>query len=227
MTKDPREVASMFDEVAEKYDRTNTLISVGQDARWRRAVTRAIGPTKGQIILDLAAGTGASSVPLAAAGAEVVSADFSQGMLDVGAARHPELQFVRADAMDLPFVENTFDAVTMSFGLRNVERPEAALAELYRVTKPGGRVVICEFSHPPVAPVHAAYSVYLRQVLPRAARLFSSDPEAYEYLIESILDWYSQRELAALLQSVGWRLVEYRDLSFGVVAVHRAFKLAE
>ncbi len=217
----------MFDEVAAKYDRTNSLMSAGQDARWRRAVTRAVGPAKGQIILDLAAGTGTSSLPLAKAGAEVVSADFSEGMIETGRARHPELQFVQADAMDLPFVENTFDAVTISFGLRNVEKPEVALAELYRVTKPGGRIVICEFSHPPITPVHSAYALYLRQVLPRISRLFSSDPEAYHYLIDSILDWHTQRELATLMQSAGWRLVEYRDLSFGIVALHRAFKLAE
>lgn len=227
MEKRPDEVAAMFDEVAEKYDRTNALLSAGQDAQWRRAVTRAVGPTKGQVILDLAAGTGASSLPLARAGAEVVSADFSDGMVEVGRSRHPELQFVQADAMDLPFGENTFDAVTISFGLRNVAQPDVALAELYRVTKPGGRIVVCEFSHPPFAPIHAGYALYLRHVLPHAARLFSSDPVAYEYLVDSILAWPGQRELAGLMAAAGWRLVEYRDLSFGVVALHRAFKLAE
>lgn len=227
MTKEPDDVAAMFDEVAARYDRTNALISAGQDARWRRAVTRAISPRRGQVILDLAAGTGASGAPLAEAGARVVCADFSEGMLEVGRRRHPELQFVQADAMNLPFDDDSFDAVTMSFGLRNVADPEVALAELHRVTAPGGRIVICEFSHPPTSIVHAGYAVYLRQVLPRVAKLFSSDPEAYEYLTDSILDWYGQEELAAVMQRAGWRLVEYRNLLCGVVALHRAFKLPQ
>ena len=142
----------MFDQVAGRYDRTNTALSLGNDRLWRVATRRAVAPRAGERILDLAAGTGASSVSLARSGAEVVAADFSPGMIAEGRRRHgdvPGLSFVEADATDLPFGNDEFDAVTMSFGLRNVNEPRKALAELYRVTKPGGRVVICEFSHPP------------------------------------------------------------------------------
>ncbi len=224
LSKNPGDVAAMFDDVAARYDRTNALISLGQDALWRRAVTAAVNPVAGERVLDLAAGTGASSVPLARSGAEVVAADFSEGMLAVGRVRHPELEFVTADAMALPFDDESFDAVTISFGLRNVERPQVALAELLRVTKPGGRIVVCEFSHPYVRPFRRLYGFYLRQVLPRVARLFSSDPAAYEYLVESILNWPAQRELALWMRAAGWTGVEYRNLTLGIVAVHRARK---
>ena len=225
--KDPRRVSGMFDEVARGYDRTNTVLSLGNDQLWRVATTRAVAPRSGQRILDLAAGTGASSVSLARSGATVVAADFSPGMIAEGRRRHggiPNLSFVEADATALPFADDEFDAVTMSFGLRNVNEPRKALGELLRVTKPGGRLVICEFSHPPAPAFNGLYRFYNDRILPTVAKAVSSNAEAYDYLNESIKDWPDQRTLSAWIRGAGWTDVAYRNLSFGIVALHRARK---
>ena len=231
--KDPRRVSGMFDQVAKGYDRTNTVLSLGNDQLWRVATTRAVAPRPGQRILDLAAGTGASSVSLARSGAEVVAADFSPGMIAEGERRHgtrapgggiPNLSFVQADATALPFEDDGFDAVTMSFGLRNVNEPKKALAELLRVTKPGGRLVVCEFSHPPSRTFNGLYRFYNDRILPGVARAVSSNAEAYDYLNESIKDWPDQRTLSGWIREAGWTDVAYRNLSFGIVALHRARK---
>jgi len=223
--KDPQRVSGMFDQVAQNYDRTNTVLSLGNDKLWRIATTRAVAPRPGQRILDLAAGTGASSVALARSGAEVVAADFSPGMIAEGARRHgdvPGLSFVEADATALPFGDAEFDTVTISFGLRNVNDPRAALAEMRRVTKPGGRLVICEFSHPQHPLFAGVYRFYNDRVLPLVAKGVSSNAEAYDYLNESIKDWPDQRTLSTWLREAGWTDVAYRDLTFGIVALHRA-----
>ncbi|MGP3534503.1 bifunctional demethylmenaquinone methyltransferase/2-methoxy-6-polyprenyl-1,4-benzoquinol methylase UbiE [Microbacterium sp. RD1] len=224
--KDPARVSGMFDKVAPAYDRTNTVLSLGNDRLWRVATTRAVNPRPGQRILDLAAGTGASAVSLARSGAHVVAADFSPGMIAEGRRRHGaqrNLEFVQADAMALPFDDAEFDAVTMSFGLRNVNEPRVALRELRRVTKPGGRVVICEFSHPPSPAFSGLYRFYNDRVLPVVARAVSSNAEAYDYLNESIRQWPDQRTLSAWMRDAGWADVEHRNLSFGIVALHRGF----
>lgn len=212
----------MFDHVAERYDATNDILSLGQDRRWRRLVRRSVDPRPGQRVLDLAAGTGTSSRPFADAGALVVPTDLSLGMLAVGKRRQPDLPFVAGDALALPFADGAFDAVTISFGLRNVESTEEALAELRRVTRPGGRLVICEFSSPVVPVLRSVYRNYLVAALPRVARAVSSNPVAYEYLAESILAWPDQRRLAAMIASAGWSDVGWRNLSGGIVALHRA-----
>ncbi len=225
--KDPARVSGMFDQVAGRYDRTNTALSLGNDKLWRVATRRAVAPRAGERILDLAAGTGASSVALTRSGAQVVAADFSAGMIAEGRRRHgsaPGLSFVEADATDLPFEDDEFDAVTMSFGLRNVNEPRTALAELYRVTKPGGRLVICEFSHPPSRAFAELYGFYNARVLPIVARALSSNADAYDYLNESIRDWPDQRTLASWIRDAGWQDVAYRNLSFGIVALHRGRK---
>lgn len=222
LDKQPTDVARMFDDVAERYDVTNDLLSLGQTRLWRRAVLRAVGPGPGQRILDVAAGTGTSSTPFAAAGAEVVPCDFSQGMLRVGKRRQPGLAFVAGDALRLPFADASFDAVTISFGLRNVAEVAAALAELMRVTKPGGRLVVCEFSHPTWAPLRTAYVEYLMRALPPLATTVCSNPEAYVYLAESIRAWPDQRALAGVIADAGWTRVAWRDLTGGIVALHRA-----
>lgn len=231
--KDPARVSGMFDEVARGYDRTNTVLSLGNDRFWRAATTRAVAPRRGQRILDLAAGTGASSVALARSGAEVVAADFSPGMIAEGERRHgagspgggiPNLTFVRADATALPFDDGEFDAVTMSFGLRNVNDPKRALEELLRVTKPGGRLVVCEFSHPPSRGFNGLYRFYNNRVLPVVAKAVSSNADAYDYLNESIRDWPDQPTLSAWIREAGWSDVAYRNLSMGIVALHRGFK---
>jgi demethylmenaquinone methyltransferase/2-methoxy-6-polyprenyl-1,4-benzoquinol methylase len=217
----------MFDEVAPGYDRTNAVLSMGNDRLWRAATTRAVQPRHGQRILDLAAGTGASSVALARSGAYVVAADFSPGMIAEGRRRHrgvPNLSFVQADATDLPFQDGEFDTVTMSFGLRNVNDPKRALQELLRVTRPGGRLVVCEFSHPPSAAFNGFYRFYNDRVLPVVAKTVSSNAEAYDYLNESIRDWPDQRTLSSWIREAGWADVAFRNLSFGIVALHRARK---
>jgi len=199
LDKQPHDVAAMFDDVAERYDVTNDVLSLGQTRAWRRAVVAAVGARPGQLILDLAAGTGTSSVPFREAGATVVPCDFSLGMLQVGKRRQAALSFVAGDALRLPFADATFDAVTISFGLRNVHDPSAALAELLRVTRPGGRLVVCEFSHPTWAPFRTVYVEYLMRALPGVARAVSSAPDAYVYLAESIRAWPDQGGLAALI----------------------------
>ena len=223
--KDPQRVSGMFDQVAQNYDRTNTVLSLGNDRLWRIATTRAIAPRPGQRILDIAAGTGASSVALAHSGAEVVAADFSPGMIAEGQRRHggvPNLSFVEADATALPFGDAEFDTVTISFGLRNVNDPRAALAEMRRVAKPGGRLVVCEFSHPQHPLFAGLYRFYNDRILPVVAKGVSSNADAYDYLNESIKDWPDQRTLSAWIRDAGWTDVAYRDLTFGIVALHRA-----
>ncbi|HET8616006.1 MAG TPA: demethylmenaquinone methyltransferase [Actinomycetales bacterium] len=222
LDKRPREVAAMFDDVAARYDVTNDVLSMGQDRLWRRAVVRAVDARPGERVLDLAAGTGTSSEPFVRAGADVVPADFSLGMLRVGKARRPDLGFTAGDATRLPFADASFDAVTISFGLRNVVDTAAALREMLRVTRPGGRLLVCEFSRPVWAPFRLVYLNYLMRALPAVARKVSSDPESYVYLAESIRAWPDQRELARMIADAGWERVGWRDLTGGVVALHRA-----
>ncbi|TLP80110.1 demethylmenaquinone methyltransferase [Nesterenkonia sphaerica] len=214
----------MFDQVAERYDLTNDVISLGQTRRWRRKLTQAIGIRPGEHLLDLAAGTGESTLPFHRAGAEAVACDFSLGMLQVGKRRHPELTFVAGDGMNLPFADDSFDAVTISFGLRNISDTAVALREMCRVAKPGGRLAVMEFSDPTWRPFSIVYNEYLMRALPAAARAVSSNPEAYVYLAESIRAWPDQRALAELVAEAGWSEVEYRNLSGGIVAIHRAVK---
>ena len=226
LDKDPRDVAAMFDDVAGKYDLTNDVLSLGQDRLWRRAVLKAVAGQPGETVLDIAAGTGTSSEPFADHGVNVVPADFSLGMLRVGNRRRPDLGFTAADAMRLPFADDSFDAVTMSFGLRNVASVEGALGEFLRVTRPGGRLVVCEFSQPVNAAFRKVYSEYLMRSLPPIARKVSSNPESYVYLAESIQAWPAQRELGERISSVGWGEVGWRNLTGGIVALHRAVKPA-
>lgn len=229
LDKSPADVAAMFDSIAPRYDLLNDVLSVGQDRQWRKAAVRAVEAYSGELVLDLAAGTGTSSESFTDRGSRVIACDFSQGMLRVGAqqrggATARGVSCVAGDALALPFADGTFDAVTISFGLRNVHDTDQALAELLRVTRPGGRLVVCEFSHIPVRPVDRVYSGYLMAALPRIARLFSDNTAAYAYLSESIMDWPDQPALAARLQGAGWERVAWRNLTFGVVALHRGFK---
>lgn len=220
--KDPRQVAAMFDGVARRYDITNDVLSGFQTRRWRSAVVAAVAPRHGERILDLAAGTGTSSVPFAEAGATVVPCDFSVGMLQQGRRQQPDLPFIAGDATALPFADETFDAVTISFGLRNVVDPVAGLGEMRRVTRRGGRIVVCEFSQPTNPAFASVYTDYLMRALPAIAQAVASNPEAYVYLAESIRDWPDQQGLARLMQQAGWSRVAFRNLTGGIVALHRA-----
>jgi len=224
LSKQPAQVAAMFDEVAPTYDKTNDLLSFGQSRLWRGIVAKAVDPRGGQSILDMAAGTGSSTAAFARPGVRLVAGDFSEGMLAQGRKRHPEIEFVFADATKLPFKKQEFDATTISFGLRNVVDVEAALSEMFRVTKPGGRIVICEFSKVTNPLLRPFYNFYLRKVLPAFSSLASKTPEAYAYLSESIDAWPDQRTLAAKIEKAGYENVTFRNLSFGIVAIHLGFK---
>jgi demethylmenaquinone methyltransferase/2-methoxy-6-polyprenyl-1,4-benzoquinol methylase len=227
LDKVPTQVTEMFDDVAARYDITNDVLSLGQNWRWRRAVKRAVDAKPGQRILDLAAGTGTSTRSFRESGAFVVACDHSKGMLDVAKKRmNGQLHFAVGDAMTLPFASDTFDAVTISFGLRNVPDADVALSELFRVTKPGGRLVVCEFSTPGHAWVRTAFMDYLLIGMPHAAKWFASNPEAYEYLAESIKAWPDQETLAGHIEQASWSDVAYRNLTGGTVALHRAVKRA-
>ena len=215
-------MASMFDAVARRYDITNTVLSLGQDRAWRRATRSALNIGPGDTVLDLAAGTAVSTVELAKSGAWCVAADFSVGMLLAGLAR--PVPKVGADATKLPFADEVFDAVTISFGLRNVVDHSAGLREMARVTKPGGRLVVCEFSTPVVPVFSFVYKEYLMRALPRVATAVSSNPEAYVYLAESIRAWPDQAELAHRIEAAGWSDVRWRNLTGGIVALHAATK---
>lgn len=220
--KEPHEIAAMFDGVAEKYDTTNTVLSFGQDRSWRRATRAALKLQPGERVLDLGAGTGVSTRELARSGAFVVGVDISLGMLAVGRRDRPDVHLVAGDALALPFPDHIFDAVTTSFVIRNVANTPAALRELARVTKPGGRLVICEFSHPTNGVFRNVYLRYLMRSLPAVARRVSSNPEAYVYLAESIQAWPDQRELAKIIGENEWAKVGWRNLTGGIVALHRA-----
>ena len=236
LDKQPGDVAAMFDGIAERYDLLNDILSAGQVRLWRRAVARITGAGPGDRVLDLAAGTGTSALSFTATGADCVACDFSLGMLRAGQSRLAQrdrqqhsgrIGVVAGDALRLPFRDEAFDAVTISFGLRNVASPGAALAEMRRVTRPGGRLVVCEFSTITVAPIDMLYRRYLINVLPAIAQRTARHPEAYQYLAESIADWPAQRELAGVIEAAGWSAVRWRDLSLGVVAVHVARRAPE
>ncbi len=256
LDKQPGDVAAMFDGIAERYDLLNDVLSAGQVRLWRRAVARIVGSGPGDRVLDLAAGTGTSALSFTATGADCVACDFSLGMLRAGRARLAgadspptardygrhlrglaggsrgvappgRLSLVAGDALRLPFRDEAFDAVTISFGLRNVAGAGAALAEMRRVTRPGGRLVVCEFSTITIAPLDMLYRRYLINILPAIAQRTARHPEAYQYLAESIADWPAQRELAGVIEAAGWSAVRWRDLSLGVVAVHVARRAPE
>lgn len=211
----------MFDGVADRYDLMNDVMTAGQMRRWRKVVIDAVDPKPGQRILDLAAGTGTSSRPFADAGATVIACDLSLGMLRVGVQRQPNLNFVAGDALALPFADESFDAVTISYGLRNVEHTLDALIEMRRVTKPGGRLVIAEVSTPTNPLFSAIYKERLLGILPILGRIGSSNPSAYAYLAESMQTWPDQETLADLIVEAGWRDVAWRNLLGGMVAIHR------
>jgi demethylmenaquinone methyltransferase/2-methoxy-6-polyprenyl-1,4-benzoquinol methylase len=222
MEKDPSQVASMFDGVARRYDLTNVVLTGGQDYYWRKRTRQALALRPGERVLDLAAGTGTSTLEFSRSGAYCVAADFSKGMLRAGSRRM--VPRVAADAMALPFAREVFDAVTMSYGLRNMPDPDRALRELLRVAKPGGRLVICEFSRPLNPVFRTVYLEYLMKALPWVARRVSSNPDAYVYLAESIRAWPDQEQLARRIEAAGWTQVQWRNLTDGIVAVHRAVK---
>lgn len=222
LDKKPFDVATMFDGVGQKYDITNTILSFGQDRRWRRRTRERLDLKPGEKVLDLAAGTAVSTEELARSGAWCVACDFSRGMLAAG--KHRQVPKVVGDGMKLPFADSSFDAVTISYGLRNIHDYRAGLKELARVTKPGGRLTVAEFSTPVVPLFGHLYKEYLMRLLPKLARLVSSNPDAYEYLADSIREWPGQEKLARAINECGWENCGWQNLNFGIVALHSATK---
>lgn len=222
LEKKPYDVAKMFDQVGKNYDITNTVLSFGQDRYWRKRTRRRLDLKPGDVVLDLAAGTGVSTEEFAKSGAYCVACDFSRGMLQAGLSRG--LPLICGDGTQLPFADNTFDAVTINYGLRNIVDYRAGLREMARVTKPGGTLVIGEFSTPVLPLFSTVYKEYLMRALPSVARVVSSNPEAYVYLAESIRAWPDQEELAAEINANGWENAGWQNLTGGIVALHAATK---
>ena len=221
LEKQPYDVATMFDGIAKRYDLMNDVAALGQVGMWRELMVEALEVSPGDMVLDLAAGTGTSSAAISGAGARVVAADFSLGMMTEGRRRGAPVPFVGADAQQLPFATDSFDAAVISFGLRNVQDPQAGLAEMVRVVRPGGRVVVCEFSTPTWAPLRTVYEKYLLRALPAVASRIATTVDAYEYLAESILEWPDQESLRRWFLDAGLERTQYRNLTGGIVALHR------
>jgi demethylmenaquinone methyltransferase/2-methoxy-6-polyprenyl-1,4-benzoquinol methylase len=213
----------MFSGIAGRYDLLNHLLSVNVDKRWRRLVARELRPSliEGARVLDVACGTGDLALELAGAGgAQVVGLDFCRPMLEVARGKSRRIPFVEGDALRLPFADESFDAVTIAFGLRNLAGVAEGLAELKRVLKQGGRAAILEFSTPVVPGFRALFRLYFTRVLPRVGGLVSGSRGAYEYLPDSVSKFPDQRRLAALMREAGFEGVEYRNLTGGIAALH-------
>ena len=221
LEKQPYDVATMFDGIAQRYDLMNDIAAMWQVGMWRDLMVQALEIAPGDEVLDLAAGTGTSTTAIARAGARVAAADFSLGMMSEGRRRGAPVPFIGADAQRLPFAEDSFDAAVISFGLRNVHEPRRALAEMVRVVRPGGRVVVCEFSTPSWRPFRTVYEKYLLRALPAVAGMVTTTADAYEYLAESILEWPDQEALRGWFLAAGMERAQYRNLSGGIVALHR------
>lgn len=227
LNKNSADIASMFDKIALNYDKNNDILSLAQTKRWRRVLAEAVLGVKPVTVLDVAAGTGTSSAAFVAEGVSVVACDFSEGMLEVGRKRFSDIDFVFADATALPFADDSFDVVTISYGLRNVDDVQKALGEMLRVVKPGGKLFVAEFSHPTLKVFRMFYMNFFMRLLPLVAKCVGSDSQSYQYLVDSIRQWPDQRGLAKVLCEVGWVEVKYRNLSGGIVALHCGSKLGK
>ncbi|MDF1872959.1 bifunctional demethylmenaquinone methyltransferase/2-methoxy-6-polyprenyl-1,4-benzoquinol methylase UbiE [Vannielia sp.] len=227
-------VHEVFSSVASKYDLMNDLMSAGIHRVWKDAMMDWLAPRPGQRLLDVAGGTGDISfrfLKRAGDGASAVVCDMTEAMLVEGRRRAEatdmaaQLDWVVGDAMALPFESNSFDVYTISFGIRNVTRIADALSEAYRVLRPGGRLMVLEFSQLPNAAMQKAYDAYSFAVIPGLGKLVTGDRDSYQYLIESIRKFPPQDEFAGMIRAAGFEQVKYRNLTMGVAALHSGWKL--
>ncbi len=226
-------VKGVFSNVASKYDVMNDVMSVGVHRLWKDAMMDWLAPRAGQKLLDVAGGTGdiAFRFLQRAPDANAVVLDMTEGMLAEGRKRAEaeklagKLDWVVGDAMALPFAENTFDVYTISFGIRNVTRIEDALAEAFKVLKPGGRLMVLEFSQLPNPAMQKAYDLYSFNIIPQMGKLIAQDRDSYQYLVESIRRFPNQDKFATLIRSAGFDNVKFRNLSMGIAALHSGWKI--
>lgn len=226
-------VQGVFASVASKYDIMNDVMSVGIHRIWKEAMMDWLAPRAGQKLLDVAGGTGDVSFKFLkrAGSGHATVCDITESMLVAGktraeaAAMSDSLDWVVGDAMALPFPDNTFDVYTISFGIRNVTRPQEALNEAYRVLRPGGRLMVLEFSQLPNPMMQAAYDAYSFNVIPRMGKLIANDRDSYQYLVESIRKFPDQETFLDMVKSAGFENAKYRNLSLGIAALHSGWKL--
>lgn len=231
-TEHSRAVKAMFSGIAPRYDLLNHVLSLNIDRSWRRRVKRELKHTLADpdaLVLDVACGTGDLSSELQSdSNATVIGTDFCRPMLAIAAAKNVpaglEIEYVEADAMQMPFADGNFDAVTIAFGLRNLPNFENGLIELLRVLKPGGRLVVLECSHPRLPVFRQAYEFYFSTLLPRIGGLVSGSNSAYQYLPQSVSKFPDQQTLATLMEQVGFVDVRYQDLTGGIAALHSGAK---
>ncbi|WP_338024017.1 bifunctional demethylmenaquinone methyltransferase/2-methoxy-6-polyprenyl-1,4-benzoquinol methylase UbiE [Aliidiomarina iranensis] len=226
-------VAGVFHSVAGKYDLMNDVMSFGIHRLWKRYTIDCSGARRGQKVLDLAGGTGdlaAKFSRMVGPEGEVVLADINDSMLRVGRDKLRDMgivgnvSYVQADAEKLPFEDNTFDLITIAFGLRNVTDKDAALRSMLRVLKPGGRLLVLEFSKPEVEMLSKAYDMYSFHVMPKMGEFIAKDKDSYQYLAESIRMHPDQETLKGMMEEAGFEQVEYHNLTGGIVALHRGYK---
>jgi demethylmenaquinone methyltransferase/2-methoxy-6-polyprenyl-1,4-benzoquinol methylase len=233
MSKSAPRIAGMFDAIAGRYDLLNHVLSAGIDRRWRKLAIRSLGLTGRERVLDLCTGTADLAIAARTArpsAARVIGVDFARAMLRIGRdkvrrrALDDAVQLIRADATRIPLANRSVDAVTIAFGIRNVEDPAAACREMHRVLTPGGRVAILEFAIPAARPFRAVYMTYFTHVLPRLGRLVSGHDAAYDYLPASVGAFASPDEFAAMLRAVGFVDVSARPFTFGAVILYTGAK---
>jgi demethylmenaquinone methyltransferase/2-methoxy-6-polyprenyl-1,4-benzoquinol methylase len=219
-----RAVRAMFSGIAGRYDLLNHVLSMNIDKRWRKLVRQKLQPVLDRpeaIILDVACGTGDLSIELQSnAKATVIGTDFCRPMLKVAAEKSESIQFIEGDAMNLGFADDTFDAVTIAFGLRNLSNFADGLTELHRILKSGGKIAVLEFSSPIVPGFRQAFNFYFTRILPRIGGAVSGSRGAYEYLPNSVSKFPDQKRLAALMKETGFDDVEYTNLTGGIAAIH-------
>ncbi len=227
-TLEEPQVEAMFDRIAGVYDLMNSLMTAGLHHRWRRRAVDLARVAPGDNVLDVASGTGDLAIELAArvgAGGSVIGSDFSEQMLDRARIKAPQLEWVQANALALPYEDDLFDAVTVGFGARNFSDLDAGLAEMVRVTRPGGRVVVLEITTPTRPPLSTFFSLWFDRLVPLIGR-FAGDPDAYSYLPSSVRRFPDARTLAQRLSAAGLNEVAYLLTAGGIIAIHSGTKPA-